>query len=126
MSLNSVFTVCNGRTLSTRWSSLPAGSCDSTDSILRLRIGQLISRLQHLESTCLIFAVRGGGQLVEEDVGVAAANLAGGHWAHPGVVVAVPLPQPRVPAVGRVMASQSVPRVVGYCIQVIHSTLTVL
>lgn len=41
----------------------------------------------------------------------------------PGVVVAVPLPQRRVPAVGSVVAPQSVSRVVGYCIQVIHSTL---
>lgn len=41
----------------------------------------------------------------------------------PGVVVAVPLPQPRVPAVSCVMASQSVPRVVGHCIQVVHRTL---
>lgn len=41
----------------------------------------------------------------------------------PGVVVAVPLPQRRVPAVGRVMAAQSVSGVVGHRVQVIHSAL---
>lgn len=41
----------------------------------------------------------------------------------PGVIVAVPLPQCRVPAVRGVMASQGVPSVVGYRIQVIHRML---
>lgn len=41
----------------------------------------------------------------------------------PGVVVAVPLPQRWVLAVSCVMASQRISRVVGYCVQVIHSTL---
>lgn len=44
---------------------------------------QLIAPSQSLQPTRLIFAVRGGGQLVEEDVGVAAANLTGGHRANP-------------------------------------------
>lgn len=87
---------------------------------------QLIDPLQRLKSTRLIFAVLGGDQFVEEDVGVAAANLAGGHRADPGVVVAVPLPQRRVPAIGCVMASQSVPRVVGHGVEVIHGALAAL
>lgn len=47
----------------------------------------------------------------------------GGYLMVPGVVVAVPLPQRRVPAVGRVMAAQSVPGVVGHGVQVIHGAL---
>lgn len=84
---------------------------------------QLIAPPQTLQPTRLIFAVRGGGELVEEDVGVAAANLAGGHRAYPGVIVAVPLPQCWVLAVGCVMASQSVSRVVGNGVQVVDGTL---
>lgn len=45
---------------------------------------QLITPPQRrLKPTRLIFAVWGGDQFVEEDVGVAAANLAGRHGAHP-------------------------------------------
>lgn len=41
----------------------------------------------------------------------------------PGVIVAVPLSQSWVFAVGCVMASQSVSTVVGHCIEVIHRAL---
>lgn len=54
-----------------------------SDSIFRPSLVRLITPPRRLKPTRLIFAGRGGGQLVEEDVGVAAANLAGGHGAHP-------------------------------------------
>lgn len=56
-------------------------SCRSSDSFLLVPV-QHSSSLR-LKSTRLIFAVRRGGELVEEDVSVAAADLAGGHGAHP-------------------------------------------
>lgn len=99
----------------------PAGGAPSTLALSGLQLSFIESVSQLLaaplqsfsETTRLVFAVRGGGgQLVEEDVGVAAADLTGGHGAHPGVIEAVPLPERRVPAVRRVMASQSVPGVV--------------
>lgn len=82
----SFFTACIGRTLSTRWSHLPAGSvwllCFSFP-VISPSLARLIAPRWHLKPTRLVFAVWRGGQLVEEDVGIAAANLAGGHRAHP-------------------------------------------
>lgn len=69
--------VCNSGSFSTRWSS--SHSRRGPIPIL----ARLIAPLWSLEPTRLIFAVRGGAQFVEEDVGVAAADLAGTHWAHP-------------------------------------------
>lgn len=76
---SATFTVCNGKMLSTGWSSLHVGGislhCQAQLGVLRRR--------RSSQPTRLIFAVRGVGQLVEKDVGVAAAHLAGGHRTHP-------------------------------------------
>lgn len=48
---------------------------------------------------------RGGCQLVEQDVGVAAAHLAGGHWRYSGVIEGVPFSRAGVATVGCVVTA---------------------
>lgn len=50
---------------------------------------------------------RGGSQLVEQDVGVAAAHLAGGHWRYSGVIKGVPFSRAGIATVGCVVTAHS-------------------
>lgn len=76
-------------------------------------------------SSPLLHTGRWTGQLIEEQIGVAGAHLAGGHGCDTGVVESVPLARRGTSAVGGVMAAHGGSGVIGHSVQVVNSVVGV-